>query len=354
MKGVMAVCSALLAGAVLVGMIGDVGMAGEPGEEPLGFFSGSLHYTTEGMRYWYEEHSGLMDITGIPYEKLDCQNCHVNSCDVCHAVQDGEVFRYNSAMPEDKDVCLVCHTRAKTAFKIGEQKVELDVHIGAGMGCADCHIGADVHGDGVFYHTMRDPEAVKASCQDCHTFEGELSRAHSVHKGKLDCAACHVSNSLTCMNCHFGKFVETGQRAGNFVPPIQDWMLLINYEGQVTSGTVQTLVYDGKKFIAYAPYFTHAIQRGGKACVDCHANPAVQMVKNGETVKMGEWKDGQMTMWQGVVPCVPEQLQWPFLDKQDGEWVVIGDEEDVQVQMVGYGTALTEEQMKKLAMPLKK
>jgi hypothetical protein len=39
--------------------------------------SKSLHYTGEGMRYWYEEPGGFMDVTRIPYNELDCSSCHV-------------------------------------------------------------------------------------------------------------------------------------------------------------------------------------------------------------------------------------------------------------------------------------
>ncbi len=37
------------------------------------FFNKSLHHTTEGMRYWYEEQGGFRNITGIPYAELDCK-----------------------------------------------------------------------------------------------------------------------------------------------------------------------------------------------------------------------------------------------------------------------------------------
>jgi hypothetical protein len=50
-------------------------------------FLSSLHHTTRGMAYWYDKaNGGLETLTGIPYlsPKLDCINCHVKSCDVCH------------------------------------------------------------------------------------------------------------------------------------------------------------------------------------------------------------------------------------------------------------------------------
>lgn len=47
------------------------------------FFLSSLHYTTRGMGYWYDKaNGGLETLTGIPYSKLTCKNCHTSSCDV--------------------------------------------------------------------------------------------------------------------------------------------------------------------------------------------------------------------------------------------------------------------------------
>jgi len=48
-------------------------------------FKKSLHSTTEGMRYWYEENGGFKDVTGIPYSELDCKSCHIETCEKCHA-----------------------------------------------------------------------------------------------------------------------------------------------------------------------------------------------------------------------------------------------------------------------------
>ncbi len=41
-----------------------------------------------------------------------------------------------------------------------------DVHFAAGMHCADCHVGADVHGDGRIYSTSK--QQVELTCEDCH------------------------------------------------------------------------------------------------------------------------------------------------------------------------------------------
>ena len=41
-----------------------------------------------------------------------------------------------------------------------------DVHYAAGMHCADCHVGVDVHGDGRIYSTSK--QQVDLRCEDCH------------------------------------------------------------------------------------------------------------------------------------------------------------------------------------------
>lgn len=315
-------------------------------------FATSLHHTTEGMRYWYEEEGGFMAITKVPYDQTGCKSCHVSSCATCHTKREGDKCAYSTAMAKDKETCLVCHARAKAAFGMGEKTGSLDVHIAKGMGCSDCHTGEDVHGDGTLYHSMRDPGAVKAACTNCHTFEGaEQSRAHKVHRGKLECASCHVSNSITCLNCHFENFLATKEKKGNFIAPSQDWVLLINYNGRVTTGTVQTLVYKKQKFIAYAPYYTHAIRPKGRECRDCHGNAAMELIKKGEKVPMTQFKDGAVVPWKGVVPVAPDQLDWIFLDKKEGQWVLIEDGEGPTVQFVGHGEPLTEKQIKKMGMP---
>ncbi len=317
-------------------------------------FSKSLHHTGEGMRYWYEEHGGFMDITHIPYGNLDCKSCHVKSCDPCHAKKKDEKCSYSMEKAEDMETCLSCHSRAKATFKIGEEKGSLDVHMAGDMGCTDCHKAEDVHGDGEFRHSMRDDGAVRASCENCHAPKEEDIRAHTVHKGKLDCASCHVLNSIACLNCHFDNFLKTGERKGNFLPPVQDWTLLVNYEGRVTTGTVQSLVYENKKFITYAPYFTHAVQAKGRDCADCHANPAVKRIQGGESVPMAVFKDNEMISWKGVVPLVPDQLEWHFLNKVGDGWVQIQGTEAPKTQFAGYGEPLTKEQIKKLNMPFSK
>lgn len=49
-----------------------------------------------------------------------------------------------------------------------------DLHHAAGMVCADCHVGGDVHGDGALYASERHQVGIR--CEDCHgTVRAELS-----------------------------------------------------------------------------------------------------------------------------------------------------------------------------------
>jgi len=135
-------------------------IAAEPASGPLGFFSNSLHYTGEGMRYWYEEAGGFMAQTGIPYmsDQLDCKNCHVQSCDQCHAWMEEDKYQYSATTAKDMDnTCLPCHKREKATYNIGKASNTLDVHIAGGMTCMDCHSAEEVHGDGTFYHSISNP-----------------------------------------------------------------------------------------------------------------------------------------------------------------------------------------------------
>jgi hypothetical protein len=202
---------------------------------------------------------------------------------------------------------------------------------------------------------MRHVKGVRASCEECHVEQERESpefdpdtESHSVHGDKLACAACHVQNTVSCYNCHFDSFLETGKKKGNFVP-MKDWLLLINHEGQVTSGNVQTLVYQNKKFVAYAPYFTHSISAEGRLCDDCHQNKAVQQIQNGSRVPVVGFENGQVQTWKGVVPVMKGKLDWVFLNKTESGWAPIADPAPPVEQYVGFGTPLTAEQFERMA-----
>jgi hypothetical protein len=324
------------------------------------FFSSSLHYTGEGMRHWYEDDDGYRQVIKVPYNQLDCKNCHVTSCDSCHVDKKERKPGFSVENARDMETCLSCHSRESLTFKIDSEKDQLDVHIGAGMVCADCHYRYDVHGDGRYRPSMRHPNAVRASCRACHVEQERESpefdpdtESHSVHGVKLDCAACHVSNTVSCYNCHFENFLKTGKRKGNFVP-MKNWMLLINYNGKVTSGNLQTLVYKNKKFVAYAPYFTHSVTSEGKECNDCHRNKAVVKIERGEKVRLVDFKGSQIIPWEGVVPVIEGKLDLIFLNIAERGWEPLSSGEDPLVQYVAYGSPLNKKQFQKLVESVSK
>ncbi|MFZ5907055.1 MAG: hypothetical protein ACOYVJ_06550 [Nitrospirota bacterium] len=40
-------------------------------------YRSSLHYTANGMAYWYsKENGGLESVTGVPFSQLNCRDCH--------------------------------------------------------------------------------------------------------------------------------------------------------------------------------------------------------------------------------------------------------------------------------------
>ena len=114
-------------------------------------------------------------------------------------------------------------------------------------------------------------------------------------------------------------------------------------------------VYKDKKFVCYAPYFTHAIQPKGKACTECHGTEAVKKANKGEKVPMMKFENGKVVTWKGVVPVAEGKLEWVYLNKtKDGAWTPLKGGGEEVVQYAEYGTPLTQKQLKKLAMPIKK
>jgi hypothetical protein len=322
-------------------------------EQCKSFFFKSLHATGEGMRYWYEEQGGFMQVTGIPYKDLGCKSCHADSCDKCHAEEKDGKMVFTVEKANKKEICLACHKRAGAAAKFDKKAGIKDVHTAAGLVCSDCHKGMDVHGDGKEYHSMRDPEAVKVSCtsKECHDEVDMDIPPHKKHVKNIDCAACHVSSTITCVNCHFDDFLKRKKRvAGANFFPNKSWTLLVNHEGKVTTGNAQTLVGKGKKFVVYVPYFTHSIVKEGRKCEDCHGNEAAANMLKGEQVEMAAYKDGKLTHAQGVIPFVPEQLKWPWLDKDGEKWKELDNDEKPIVQKACYVKPLSKRQLRMLKM----
>lgn len=314
------------------------------------FFTKSLHFTGQGMHYWYEKEGGFKALTGISYRELDCNRCHVKSCDTCHSKSQNGKAVFSKSKALGMNTCMPCHGGQGLTFRFDGERKRLDVHVAAGMVCADCHGGSDVHGDGQSRNSMRETGAVEAHCTNCHVDQESKSSAydpesisHSLHRESLDCAACHVQNSMACYNCHFDRYLETQKREGNFVP-MNSWMLLVNYEGKVTSGSVMTLTYKDRNFIAYFPYFTHSVTARGRDCNACHRNRAVLQMEKDQSVTVVDFRDGKLVPWRGVVPWIEGGLEWTFLDRTEDGWQPVSEKAPPHVQRAGYADPLTEEQ----------
>jgi len=315
------------------------------------FFKSSLHHTTRGMAYWYDrKNGGLETLTGIPYDstKLDCMNCHIESCDRCHAIEADNRLSYSTKAAWNQDTCLACHKRARAMQNIDKSKNQLDVHFAGEMQCMDCHTARDVHGDGREYSSMKEKGALDAQCEKCH---GSIARStsHKIHGDKLECKACHIRRVVSCTNCHIDTIVNEKKRVDI---KLTDWVFLMNYNGKVTSANMQNFVVSGNKtFLMFAPQNSHSVMKDARKCGDCHATEIVKQVQKGK-IQLTWFENGEVRNTKGVIPVV-EGVTYDavYQNYQDGKWIPIDNPVAPKLQYVGYGSPLTQEQLQKLAMP---
>jgi hypothetical protein len=314
------------------------------------FFLSSLHYTAEGMGHWYgKESGGFESLTGVPYDDLVCKDCHTPGCDVCHKKEEDGKLAYSAESAKNQAICLGCHSRQGKILGIDKEKGEQDVHFAMGMQCADCHPPEEMHGDGIAYESMKQTGAMEVKCQGCHP-EVSSSQAHTVHGQKLDCAACHTRRVATCYNCHFDAQVAEGKK---IAITTTDWVFLINYQGKVTSGNFQSLKYQNKTFVTFAPHFSHSVMKQGRECNECHGTETAKRLAKGN-MKLTWFKDGKLQSVKGIIPVADGKLDLVFLDRINDQWVPLKNAPAPMVQYSEYGTPLSEEQLKKLAQKMGK
>jgi len=322
-------------------------------------FKTSLHYTTRGMAHWYDAKDGFSAVTGVPYAKLGCKKgCHVTSCEDCHLIEDEcGCLSYSVDKARESATCLKCHAREKATIGMDKARGTEGVHCGV-LECADCHTAREVHGDGTCYESMRQPGCLEASCTNCHKKEGEggdytdvpTTMSHRIHKEKLDCTACHVSNTMTCYNCHFGVFKETGKKPLSFTAKAKDFLLLVKYQGKIMSGTLQTLVgFDNYPFVTYVPYFTHSVMAEGRKCEQCHGTEAAKTLAAGKKYAPVEFKDGKLVFKPGVVPLAPKQLDWVYLEKKGDKWQPFEPAQEPMVQLGVYSEPLSAKDLEQMS-----
>lgn len=148
------------------------------------------------------------------FEK-SCRSCHA-SCGDCHVrspivggVFMGLIKGHKFVKRDEAKTCALCHGGRVYPEFSGEYGGMADVHYQKGFLCMDCHKIEEVHGDGNIYSSRKDMKT-KITCIQCHKEGGEKTEkakdAHSVHKGKASCYACHSGGEYrNCYDCHVGK-----------------------------------------------------------------------------------------------------------------------------------------------------
>ncbi|MDD5153871.1 MAG: hypothetical protein PHR03_04280 [Desulfovibrionales bacterium] len=313
------------------------------------FFSSSLHATAGGMSYWYDKsRGGLEIITGVPYSDLGCKNCHVSSCDACHNKEANGKLTYSVETAKNQEKCLSCHAREGVIMKIDREANTPDVHFANGMNCMDCHTAREIHGDGIEYKSMKEQGAMDVTCEQCHESLTK-SASHTIHGNKLDCKACHVRQVVSCNNCHFETMIKEKKRVSL---PVSGWKFLMNYEGKVTSANMQSFVAPGDKtFLMFAPQFSHSVKRDGTKCEECHATETVKQILKG-SIDLSWLEGGKKQNKKGIIPVVSGvQYNCVYQNFNNGTWTLISNPPAPKIQYVGFGSPLTEKQLRQMEKP---
>ncbi len=337
---------------IIVGLAAAIPSFAQGMNEENCFYLKSLHATARGMAYWYDKaNGGLESITGIPYSQTGCAECHISSCDTCHKQTVKGKAYYSIKEAKNQKKCLSCHSReAFMIMKIDKEANTTDVHVAKGMTCMDCHTSREIHGDGTVYKSMKEPGAMDVKCERCHDSLPK-SVPHTIHGNKLSCNACHVRHIASCNSCHFETWLKDKKKVSL---PVSGWKFLMNYNGKVTSAMMQTIVAPGNKtFMIFAPQFSHSVMKRGSKCEECHATKIDKQIVNGG-IDLSWLDKGKEQNLKGVVPVVKGvRYNCVYQNYHDGTWTPIADPIGPETQYVGYGSPLTQEQLKKLLTPQK-
>ncbi len=332
---------------ILIGLLGNP-YCQEVKKESC-FFLSSLHYTAKGMGYWYDKaNGGLEIISGVPYSNLGCKNCHVPGCDRCHKAEKDNTLKYSSDAAKNQAMCLECHAREKAIIGIDRAAKQEDVHFAKGMKCMDCHSSREIHGDGKEYVSLKEPGAMDTTCEKCHS-PVKTTDSHRVHNGKLDCKACHVRHVVSCTNCHFDTLVKEGKRAAI---PVSGWVFLMNYEGKVTSASMQNFVVKGDKtFFMFAPHMSHSVMKEGRKCDVCHGTEIMKQVQKGK-VTLTWLEEGKVKNLKAIIPVAEGvDYQCIYQDRREGKWIPIKNPEMPIYHYAAFGKPLSKEQLGRLVEP---
>ena len=302
-------------------------------------YASSLHATTRGMGYWYEQ--GFYKIAGIPYEKMGCKECHA-TCETCH-VEEKSPGTYDFSVERAEDMkgnCLKCHGREGFGMKIIQTMIGTDAHFSKNMTCLDCHTSSEIHGlkfkeDGTPFVSYREPGFFETGCEDCHLTGREVPGVgvapkpssnipeHQIHwytMKNVHCTACHVATVQTCYSCHFDGALQ-GVPHSRLFTPLVGWVFLVKYNGMVYSANIMSITYEGKDstFLIWAPFFSHIVVKEGRKCNECHGSPVVKDIMEDRKIVLTWWNETANRLeWlhsspsKGIIVPVVEGVEYKF------------------------------------------
>ncbi len=297
----------------------------------------SLHVTNQGLVYAYDH--GLRKLTGFPADRIGCTKdaCHARTCGVCHDVDAAGKVATPVSRAKAEKACEPCHG--------APDPKDVDVHVQKGMKCLDCHTAREIHGDGKAYDSAWQEGVLQTRCENCHK-DLSKSRSHTVHKGKVDCSACHTLQVRACFNCHIDS-----RLAGVSEASIRHdgAVYLVNHAGRVRIANLLTYVYKTGTAITVGPAFGHKIVKQGRACADCHANANVKAIAAG-TFVLSRFERGELTTATGIVPVTdPAAWKIAFLGREGKKWVPLARPEAPIVAFGGFSSPLTKAQLASMA-----
>lgn len=303
----------------------------------------SLHGTGKGMRFWFEQNEGLHkrgigSIIDLTYEQLRCSaSCHTTStgasapgavvdADTCSLCHNDETYTKDTKAKDPATCTANCHGRQSVGTMVGFDAV--DVHTKAGKGCGDCHTFGEIHGhgDGVEYSSLHQNGQMERDCESCHTSASDYPVSstvpeHTKHTKDIHCDSCHMQSVVTCYNCHLDSsetvFQAKGEPTRVFAGPQVGFIILANDEvsGKIKPASYQSVVSGDQTFVAFAPMHTHSIQKNGRTCSDCHDNANMKALTANNRIGMVSLSGtGVVSHTQGVIPFVPNKLEFTYLD----------------------------------------
>jgi hypothetical protein len=127
------------------------------------------------------------------------------------------------------------------------------------------------------------------------------------------------------------------------------FVFLLNQDDRVTAANLHTFVFHDQALITFAPFFPHTVMAEGRGCGDCHGTEAALAVQAGAFSPVVPGEEGPVAR-PGVIP-VAQGVEWsfPLYRSQGDDWVPFTPSQAARVNIAGFGTPLSADQIRKLA-----